>query len=204
MNPKSSVGRFPGINLIAVLSILSLLLFPAREIAAPYVALTVSETLQGEWWRLLSGHLLHLDQQHLFFNVLGLWVVYFLFYGYFTPLGLALLLSYLAVMVGAGVLFFTPEITHYAGISGILYGFFAWGAMADVRSGFFTGIVFLVAIIGKTSWDLWIALAERGEDGLAGVAVEIHFLAVIAALLLHFSALLVRKASPARKGEKRS
>lgn len=74
---------------------------------------------QGEWWRLLSGHWVHSDSGHLFWNLGALvllgWMVE-------TRNRLALLSSLLAGTLGVDLMLWLmlPDLSHYCGMSGVL------------------------------------------------------------------------------------
>lgn len=90
--------------------------------------------LHGQYWRLLSGNLVHLGWGHLLHDLVGLWLIWLLF----APLlraraWLALLLTD-ALAVGLGLLLFSPQVAWYVGISAVLYGLFAAGCLAQWRS----------------------------------------------------------------------
>ncbi|MDX1507348.1 MAG: rhombosortase [Woeseiaceae bacterium] len=85
----------------------------------------------GEWYRLLTGHFVHLSVEHLLLNAAGLALVWFLVGGALSLAGwvVAALLSLVAVDIGllAGV----PELSWYVGLSGILHGLLAAGLVAS-------------------------------------------------------------------------
>jgi rhomboid family GlyGly-CTERM serine protease len=86
--------------------------------------------LAGQWWRLISGHMVHLNAAHLAFNLFGLFLI------------CELLWRDLLWMHGCGLLFFSatgisalfwwlhPELAWYAGLSGALHGLWAGCALS--------------------------------------------------------------------------
>lgn len=74
---------------------------------------------QGEWWRLLSGHWVHSDSGHLFWNLSALvllgWMVE-------TRNRWALLTSLFAGTLGVDLMLWLmlPDLSHYCGMSGVL------------------------------------------------------------------------------------
>ncbi|MGI9277700.1 MAG: rhombosortase [Endozoicomonas sp.] len=79
---------------------------------------------QGEYWRLITGHFVHVGPEHLVVNLLGVLLILLLngrmLAGGF---GIAAVLS-LSLWVSAGLWFFNPEVKGYSGLSGVLYGLF--------------------------------------------------------------------------------
>src|ERR1043165_1915420 len=69
----------------------------------------------GEYWRRVTGNLLHLDYAHLLLNLAGLWLAVLLF-----PSLRAGTLRYFALTmgtlaVGLGLLWFSPAVEWYVG-----------------------------------------------------------------------------------------
>ena len=102
---------------ISLLSVLTGLHWLVQDKSKLYF--NAAEILQGETWRLVSGHFMHADLQHLLWNSLGLLV-------------LGALLEYrsrlaLLAALGAGIAFvsgllLTPysQLEYYCGLSGVL------------------------------------------------------------------------------------
>lgn len=102
--------------------------------AAPDWRYDRAAILDGEAWRLVTGHLLHADVHHLGWNVFGVLLVWFLFARDYTPRQwLAILLTSTAV-TSAGFLLLEPELDWYVGFSGVLHGCMAAGLVAWLRS----------------------------------------------------------------------
>lgn len=127
--------------------------------------------LRGQVWRLLTGSVVHLGWVHLLRDVAGLFLIWALFADSMDGrwwFGL-ILVSDLAV--GLGLLAFSPGIGWYVGISGVLFGMFSGGALAQFqeRPLYAGGLLLgMVVIIGWT----WYAGALPGETvGLGGKVV---------------------------------
>ena len=74
---------------------------------------------RGETWRLLSGHLMHADAQHLWWNCLGLAVLGTVIEQHSR---MALWVAIGAGMVSVNILLLTPfpQLDYYCGLSGVL------------------------------------------------------------------------------------
>lgn len=84
-----------------------------------------SGILNGEIWRLLSAHLVHLNLPHLFLNLLGLALICELLWGE-LPLRHGIgLLAFSGVAISAALWWLHPELVWYAGLSGVLHGLWA-------------------------------------------------------------------------------
>lgn len=150
---------------------------------------------QGQWWRLITGNLVHTNFPHLGMNVAGLWISAFLFADYLTPKNYIISLFVLLIFVGLGIYFFSPVLMWYAGISGALYGLFLIGAVyAILHKDYITGIPLLILIPAKIIWDLIYGGSQSSAE-LIGVpvATDAHLYGMIGAIPLALVAILYRK-----------
>ena len=89
----------------------------------------------GEYWRLLSGSLVHLGWRHLALNVgallLGIWV----FYPARSPVGWIMAQVICSVSSNVGLYLFSPEVNWCVGMSGALHGLLIIGALDWIRQG---------------------------------------------------------------------
>lgn len=89
----------------------------------------------GQWWRLFTGHLVHFDLRHLLFDGAGVVLLWMLFARELSPLHwLAVVLASM-LAIDAGLWWLTPQIQWYIGVSGVLHGIWAAGAIAGMRRG---------------------------------------------------------------------
>ncbi len=84
--------------------------------------------MHGQWYRLLSAHLVHLGGWHLLLNLLALLLLGELFWQRLPARLVAALLVASALGVGLGLLWTMPGLWRYAGLSGVLHG--AWAGSA--------------------------------------------------------------------------
>jgi len=80
---------------------------------------SAASILQGEYWRIISGHFMHADGQHLFWNSLGLIVLG----GLLEHRSRTLLLATIAAGIASvSALLLTPyaQLDFYCGLSGVL------------------------------------------------------------------------------------
>ncbi|MFC6634731.1 rhombosortase [Microbulbifer taiwanensis] len=136
---------------------------------------------EGQWWRLLSGHLVHTNAMHLLLNggaVAALWLLHGQFYRVPVYLGLVALLS---LVISLGLWAWFPDVALYGGLSGVLHGLFCWGACRDMAQRRLSGALLLAGCWGKVAWELFAGpSAATAELIEAEVAVSSHLLGALA------------------------
>ena len=90
--------------------------------------------LDGEVWRLVTGHLVHADLRHLAWNVLGVLIVWGLFARDFTVRQWVVILIASTAATSLGFLLLEPDLEWYVGFSGVLHGCMAAGLVAWLRT----------------------------------------------------------------------
>ena len=76
----------------------------------------------GQLYRLLSGHLVHLGPQHLLLNLIGLILVWILVGGCLSASHWFLALGVIVAGIDLGFWVFRPTLDWYVGLSGVLHG----------------------------------------------------------------------------------
>lgn len=127
----------------------------------------------GQWWRLVTGHFVHLDAGHALLNTAGLVLLWVLFAGLRTPrywLGV-LLASLLAIDLGFWWL--QPQLAWYVGASGLLHGVMAAGTACLLQERDRLAIPTAALFIGKLAW----------EQSVGPLPLETHATVIVAAHL---------------------
>ncbi|HSX84768.1 MAG TPA: rhombosortase [Cellvibrio sp.] len=104
---------------------------------------------EGEWWRLLSGNLVHYGFYHLLMNLAALLVCGYVF---FLRCNLWLyggLLLFSGLCVGLGVYWGTPEFMVYRGLSGVLHGLIIFGFLFSFKQTPWINGIGLILVVGK-------------------------------------------------------
>ncbi|MBT8131182.1 MAG: rhombosortase [Gammaproteobacteria bacterium] len=107
----------------------------------------------GQWWRLLSGHLVHLGWQHLLLNLTGLVLVMMLFPREYRAWQWSIILLASIFGTSAGFLLFRPDLVWYVGLSGVLHGLFLAGAVRWIARGEVEGYLLLGFLVAKLLWE---------------------------------------------------
>jgi rhomboid family GlyGly-CTERM serine protease len=108
---------------------------------------------QGQWWRLLGAHLVHLNLTHALLNCAGLLLLWILFAREYTPRRWAWILLISAAAIDAGLWFLRPLVDWYVGASGVLHGVLAAGALGMYRRRDGTGAAVLLLLIVKLAYE---------------------------------------------------
>jgi rhomboid family GlyGly-CTERM serine protease len=134
--------------------------------------------LGGEYWRLLTGHFVHGSLQHLMLNIGGLLLIAALFPRDYTwKQWLVVLISSL-VVIDYGFVFYEPQLVWYVGLSGVLHGALAAGAIAWWRSeSTLLASALSCILIGKLMWEQWHGALPLSGD--LPVVVDAHLYGAI-------------------------
>lgn len=138
---------------------------------------------QQQYWRLLSGNLLHTNLWHLLFNLAGLLMLTHLFG---RLIGIIHFISFSIVnfvCVGALLYLFSPEIIRYVGLSGYLHGLFVLGCLVEIHQGRLSSLLLLAGIAAKVGWEIYHGASEQMAVLIdASVATDAHLYGALAAL----------------------
>jgi len=106
--------------------------------------------IDGQWWRLITGNLVHLSTMHFTYDVLAMLVI-----GIVVELrGIRyvwLVYLFAAMDIGAAVFIASPELRFYGGLSGIVtatlvYLCMCWGLESGIWRMFCISMLVLVAL----------------------------------------------------------
>jgi rhomboid family GlyGly-CTERM serine protease len=132
----------------------------------------------GEYWRLLTAHFIHLGWTHLTLNGLSLLLIW----GLGTTV-LAVLYGFAFILlcslgISLGLFLCSPEVIWYVGLSGVLHGLLAIIALQQIHV--FQGVVLVLLLIAKLVWEqYWGALPVTGQLTGGAVIVTAHLYGAI-------------------------
>ncbi len=151
----------------------------------------------GEWYRLLTGNLVHLPGNtvvwngwqfhgpwHLFLNELGLLVLVML-----CPERLPMLVWLrrtlcLCLGMSLGLYFFAPSMIWYVGLSGVMHGFFVLGLVPQAVKKDIVALGCVVYLLGKLGFELYAGAPVSDEHAIGGkVALDSHLWGAISGLV---------------------
>jgi rhomboid family GlyGly-CTERM serine protease len=163
--------RLPALVACAALAALPTLLGARAVAALRYERHAVAA---GEWWRLVSGNLVHFDARHLVLNLAGLGLLWWLFIAdarLRVWLGVALAA---ALAVGAGLYLFAPGVEWYLGLSGALHGCWAAAAVFAWRRWRLEALVTGALLAAKLAAEHWYGPLSGTLDPMLPVIVVAH------------------------------
>jgi rhomboid family GlyGly-CTERM serine protease len=135
----------------------------------------------GQWWRLLSAHLVHLNLTHALLNCAGLVLLWVLFAREYTPRRWAWILLASTVAIDAGLWFLRPLVDWYVGASGVLHGALAAGALGMYRRRDGTGAAVLLLLVVKLAYEHHSGASVFASD--LPLLPEAHLYGVLGGLL---------------------
>jgi rhomboid family GlyGly-CTERM serine protease len=109
----------------------------------------------GDYWRILTGNLVHLDWAHLWLNVGALLIGIWIFHAARTPLAWLVAQFVCSLTTGLGLFVLSPDVAWCVGMSGALHGLLIIGALDWIREGDRMGAVLLGVWILKLGWEQW-------------------------------------------------
>ena len=136
---------------------------------------------EGEYWRILTGHLVHSNTWHMLLNLSSLMFIGLLFSSLLSGLTWALAFIFCSLVVSACYWFITPDYKIYVGLSAALYGVIIIGALQDLRDNKLIAGALLIIVTGRVIWQQF----DGASDSLAEmvdsrVAIESHLYGIAA------------------------
>ena len=167
--------------LVAVLGLLSQLDGEAARAGLAWDRLALEG---GEWWRLLSGHFVHLGWSHLALNLAGLGLVTWITGSAYSPLRWLLIAILTIATIDAGFWYLYADLDWYVGLSGLLHGLLIAGLVAGVRRRDREAMVLGVLVIAKLGWEQIVGPLPGSESTSGGaVIIDAHLYGAIGGLL---------------------
>jgi len=182
-----------GLGIIAVVSLLLELLGDGGRLALAYNRDALEA---GEFWRLLTGHFVHLSLTHVLLNLAGLALVVWIVGHAFSWSQWLFVMFVSIVIIDAGFWLLSPELDWYVGISGLLNGILAAGLVIGVAERDPGSVVLAVVVLAKLTWEQTVGPLPGSESTPGGDVVVIAHIYGAAGGLLS-AALLWRSARPA-------
>jgi len=141
--------------------------------------------LNGEVWRIITGHLVHLGWPHLLMNLIGLILIWLLFGHLIKRNSWLIIFTISTIGISAGMMLFNPELKWYVGLSGVLHGMFVAGAIVSVKAGYRAELLLLILLTAKLAWEQAVGpLPGSAEFAGGNVIVDAHLYGAISGLVI--------------------
>jgi len=181
----------PALLLIAVMCLLTLL----GDNAENALRFDRDRITEGQIWRLLTGHFVHLSWVHTLGNSAGLLMANYVCAGRFNHLQTLWFVLFSAAITGGGLYFFAHDLFYYVGLSGILHGLLI---VSMFRSQLYTPFVkgiFIIVIAAKVAWEQTPFYDDMAMADLIGGRVETraHLFGFISAAVWLFISFLISR-----------
>lgn len=137
---------------------------------------------EHQYWRLLTGHLVHGSWQHTWLNLAGVAVIAGLFRGTYSTAQWCWIALASVACIDLGLLLLMPQLQWYVGLSGMLHGLLAagtvaWWRMEDRRPA----AALSATLVGKLFWEQWQGALPLSGD--LNVIVNAHLYGAVGGLL---------------------
>lgn len=153
----------------------------------------------GEWWRFITGHIVHLGWEHTLLNLTGLVLITVIFLPELSFKLDVLALTICLFGTSIGLYCFSKELLWYVGFSGVLHGYFIYYLIRGYRALPLPSLLAISAIIVKVIWEQSPWGDTRYTEALIGgtVAIDAHLYGTISGLFLGGCLYCVSKNTPA-------
>jgi rhomboid family GlyGly-CTERM serine protease len=178
----TTVSAIQGAWLVGLLAAALVLLGLTGDAGRELLRYERMAVFHGEYWRLITGHLVHGSGQHLLLNTVGLALIAALFPREYSLRGWLLVLASSVATIDLGFVFLEPQLQWYVGLSGVLHGALAAGAIGWWKHESRPLALALTAVlIGKLAWEQWHGALPLSGD--MPVVVDAHLYGAIGGAL---------------------
>jgi len=140
---------------------------------------------EGEVWRLLSGHFVHLGWSHFLLNGAGLLLIFYLVAGRFTAAQWLIVSLVVIAAMDIGFWNWQPQLIWYVGLSGLLHGLLAAGAVDGIRTGQLDYWLIAAFLLVKLTYEQLVGPLPGSEGTTGGnVVVAAHLYGAIGGALI--------------------
>lgn len=142
---------------------------------------------QGQYYRLISGHFLHTNGNHFMLNAAAVILLWALHGQYYNHKNYLMVFLTSATICSLGIHWHSLDIALYVGLSGVLHGFFVWGALMDIKHQEKTGYLLLIGVILKIAHEQFYGASADVESFIeSSVATDAHLFGAIGGALVFF------------------
>jgi rhomboid family GlyGly-CTERM serine protease len=172
-------------SLIAAITLMiaSAILYFFQTHSLPLLEFSREAITNGEYWRLLTGNIMHTNHWHLIFNVAGLILLTHLFHRLMSNLHFMVFSVVNASLVGLMLYTLIPTIEYYVGLSGYLHGLFVYGCLIEIYKGRTSSWLLLIGVCVKIGYETFYGASEEMSELInASVATDAHLFGAVLAV----------------------
>lgn len=148
----------------------------------------------GELWRLLTGHLVHLGPSHLAMNLLALAILALVLPSLAKTVDWIVTALAAALAIDLGLYALQPTVDWYVGLSGVLHGFWAAGVALAFGDRRLDAIPLAILLALKLGYEAAFGPVPLSGDVAAGpVVAEAHAFGAVGGILAALALLAVRR-----------
>lgn len=148
----------------------------------------------GELWRLVTGHWVHLGAGHLALNIAGLMVVCLLFQRHPPVTEWIAYLLVSPLVISLGLLWQAPDLAWYRGFSGCLHGLLVFTALFSLRSEQRWGLLVLGFVALKLAYENALYTPELENPFIGGRVIrQAHWLGALTGAIAGLLSILAEK-----------
>ena len=125
----------------------------------------------GDFWRLISGHFVHLSPAHLALNIAGLLLIWHLIGSSLTWRHWLLVCIAALIGMNAGFWWLQPHLESYVGLSGLLHGVLAAGIVSAAGSKQLEIWILGAALIAKLTYEQLLGPLPGSEETSGGTVI---------------------------------
>ena len=178
------VSLFAAWWLPAAIVVLCALLLAGGDVARDQLQFERAAIGDGDAWRLISGHFVHLGSSHFLLNTGGLALVWFLTGRFLDWYQWVLAMALGIAVIDLGLWFLNPGLQWYVGLSGLLHALLATGLIAGLSTKRRELQLLAALLVLKIAWEQLAGPLPGAERSSGGpVIVDAHLFGVVAGLL---------------------
>ena len=138
----------------------------------------------GEYWRLISGHFVHLGWAHLVLNVTALLLVWLLVGNRLSGSSWLLSCALIIATIDAGFWWLDTGLDWYVGFSGVLHGMLLAGLLGNWQPASGEAWILLAVLVAKLLYEQFAGPLPGSVSSAGGpVVVNAHLYGAVGGLL---------------------
>jgi rhomboid family GlyGly-CTERM serine protease len=179
-------------------SLISILSFMATFINAQtynFLRYDRDAILDGEFWRILTGNLTHAGMGHWLVNIVGLWIIWFLYVTNPQQANrMLIVIATTAIGTCLGIIIFESQLMWYVGLSGALHGLLTAGIVITFKSDKKMQFVLAILLCAKLVYEQILGpLPGSEKTTTVPVIVNSHLYGAISGVVVGIIILFYKK-----------